>query len=187
MARGCDRLRPTCRLLRSCDSKSRDAFFGTATASLCCKAWLHQRLGDKMGLNGRAREEPGEVYFPARTANLPDRDAARAGPCQAHRTTRCVKCVRRVPTAWSLRKRLTHVREPKMLKLQLKQLGKLLIPLAIGAWGLFALVRGGQYGGHLDEIPREMWLLGLVLGTACVAAAIAWLWLRARAPDDSRW
>jgi predicted benzoate:H+ symporter BenE len=74
-----------------------------------------------------------------------------------------------------------------MLGLQLRRLGRILIPLAIGAWGLFALVIAGQYGGHLDNIPRELWLFGLVLGGAVTASAIAWLWLRARRPDDSRW
>jgi hypothetical protein len=74
-----------------------------------------------------------------------------------------------------------------MLGQQLKSLGRFLIPVAIAGWGLFALVLGGQYGGHLDDVPRELWLLGLVLAAAAGAAATAWLWLRVRRPDDSRW
>jgi hypothetical protein len=71
-----------------------------------------------------------------------------------------------------------------MLGKQLKSLGRILIPLAIAGWGLFALVLGGQ---HLDDVPRELWLFGLVLAAAAAAAATAWLWLRVRRRDDSRW
>jgi hypothetical protein len=74
-----------------------------------------------------------------------------------------------------------------MLGQRLKQLGKILIPLAVGAWGLFALAFGGPVEGVLDAVPREIWLFGLVLASAGVAVGLVALWLRARRPDNSRW
>jgi hypothetical protein len=74
-----------------------------------------------------------------------------------------------------------------MLGRQLKNAGRVLIPLALVAWGFFWLLAELQPGGMVSQLPPALWWLGVVVIVAVVAAVIALLWLKARRPDDSRW
>jgi hypothetical protein len=45
-----------------------------------------------------------------------------------------------------------------MLAKDLRRLGRLLIPLAVIGWGVFALL----FSGHLDSVPAPVWWLAVV-------------------------
>jgi hypothetical protein len=70
-----------------------------------------------------------------------------------------------------------------MLSKDLRQLGRILIPFALVAWGLFALL----FSGHLEDVPAPIWWLGMVFALAIGLAGVAALWFRARARSNQRW
>jgi membrane protein implicated in regulation of membrane protease activity len=70
-----------------------------------------------------------------------------------------------------------------MLAKDLRRLGRLLIPLALIGWGLFALL----FSGHLDSVPAPVWWLAIVLSVAVGLTALVALRFRARARQKDRW
>jgi hypothetical protein len=70
-----------------------------------------------------------------------------------------------------------------MLSKDLRNLGKILIPLSLAAWGLFTLL----FSGHLEDIPRPIWWLGAVFGLAVGLTGALGLWFRAKNRNGPRW